>query len=103
MRFFQDVKDRIGLTWLVVILSLILIYFSYHLLMGDHGWIGYQAFQEDLKTAQVELALLSEKEERLLYKINLLKTPIDPDILEELAGKRLEYFHPQNKVIIPSS
>jgi cell division protein FtsB len=71
--------------WILPIISMaVLIYFSYHLIEGNHGWRAWRTLEQDIEISQKELEDLKEKEDEITNKVTLLRSDsLDEDMLDE--------------------
>jgi cell division protein FtsB len=61
-----------------------LVYFIYHLIQGNHGWLAWRSLEQDLATSHEKLKTLKQAQETLRNKVNLLQSDsLDEDMLDE--------------------
>ena len=90
--------------WPYLAAAFVILYFVYHLISGQHGLLAWKRLEEDLQKSQEIFKNIKTQEVSLERRINLLKNEIDPDLLEEQAGLRLNLHHPEDRVLlIPTS
>jgi cell division protein FtsB len=76
-------------------------YFTYHLIVGDHGMDSHAQLQTQLKTVEGELKGLQAVRERLDRDVALMRADkLDPDMLDERARTILNFSHPNDIVIM---
>jgi cell division protein FtsB len=76
-------------------------YFTYHLIVGDHGLDSHAQLQTQLKTVEGELKGLQAVRERLDRDVALMRADkLDPDMLDERARTILNFSHPNDIVIM---
>lgn len=97
---FHDIKDFLGNSWPYLFAGFILIYFIYHLIGGEHGLVAWQRLDAELTKEKNKLQLLKTEEEALDKWVRQMKNPINPDLLEEQAGKRLNLHHEDDKILL---
>ena len=79
----------------------LLVYFSYHLIVGDYGMEARTRFQTQVKTTEGELKGLQAVRERLDRDVALMRAnKLDPDMLDERARMILNFSHPGDIVIM---
>ncbi len=105
MYSFQALRHKIGSLWPFAIAFLVLLYFIYHLIQGDHGLLSWRKLETILTETQNTLQNLEEEHQKLEKRVYLLKNPhLDRDLLEEQAFQRLNLLQKEDKVLIlPSS
>ena len=82
------------------LLLLILIYFIFHALAGNRGIIAYFKLNQQIEKLTTELDSLRAERIALEHKVNLLKSPLDKDMLDEQARKILGVSKPNEKIFI---
>jgi cell division protein FtsB len=82
------------------LLLLILIYFIFHALAGNRGIIAYFKLNQQIEKLTTELDNLRAERIALEHKVNLLKSPLDKDMLDEQARKILGVSKPNEKIFI---
>jgi cell division protein FtsB len=76
-------------------------YFVYHAVEGDRGIIAWMQINQQIKTAQADLAKTDAAREALEQRVALLSnSSLDLDMLEERARIMLNFTHPDDLVII---
>jgi len=87
--------------WFPVGAILVLFYFLYHLVEGDHGWRAWQVLQRQLTMAEEVLEDRQEQKEILEHRVGLLKADhLDPDLLEERVRAMLNHASPQEIIVL---
>tara|TARA_R110002050_G_scaffold44262_2_gene105566 strand:+ start:28474 stop:28776 length:303 start_codon:yes stop_codon:yes gene_type:complete len=77
---------RFPLTKLILpLIALILIfYFGYHLIQGDHGWMAWKQLETKLTASRSKLDTLSNEQETWKNRVKLMRPDtLDPDMLDE--------------------
>ena len=101
MTVFEDIRLRARHIWLTVFGALVLAYFSYHMIQGNHGVIALFELRSNLAAAEAIQAKTGAEHRRLVQQVALLQPGnLDPDMLEERARVMLNYVHPDEIVII---
>ncbi len=101
MTLFEDIRLLVRHIWLTVVGALVLAYFSYHMIQGNHGVIALLELRSKVAAAEVIRSDTSAEHRRLVQQVNLLRPDnLDPDMLEERARVMLNYVHPDEIVII---
>lgn len=84
-----------------IIGALLLAYFSYHMVQGDHGLLSLLQLQAKVGQAQTLHSSLQGEREQLEARVALLRPDnLDPDMLEERARVMLNFAHPNEIVIL---
>ncbi|HQS83822.1 MAG: hypothetical protein B7Y25_02625 [Alphaproteobacteria bacterium 16-39-46] len=96
----HDIKDFFGNSWPYLFAGFILVYFIYHLIGGEHGLIAWRHLDAELITHQKTLTALKTQEDALETWVKQMKNPINPDLLEEQAGKRLNLHHAEDRILL---
>lgn len=90
-------------TWqtiLSVLAACIVVYFLYHTIQGDHGWMAMLRLKNEVSAQQANLSQLQKEHQDLDHRIHLMRPDsLDPDLLDEESRKALDYTKP-NEVII---
>ena len=83
-----------------VVATLILCYFGYHAIEGNHGlkaWLSLSAEQAKLSE---QAAIIHARRDKLEKRVRLMKPDsLDPDMLSEQARAVLGYVHPDEMVV----
>jgi len=86
-------------SWLLRGLALlVLAWMTYDLIFSDHGYLVYQAEQQQVQDLQLQLEALNEQREQLAK--NILRLRHDPKALEDLVHRDLGYLHPDEFMMI---
>ncbi len=96
----HDIKDFFGNSWPYLFAGFILVYFIYHLIGGGHGLIAWRHLNSELEEKQRILTTLKIEEEALETWVKQMKNPINPDLLEEQAGTRLNLHHAEDRILL---
>ena len=84
-----------------IIGALLLAYFSYHMVQGDHGLLSLLQLQSKVEQARTLQAALQVEREQFEARVALLRPDyLDPDMLEERARVMLNFAHPNEIVIL---
>lgn len=79
-------------------------YFVYHAIQGDRGILAWMQINQQIKTAQAELATTDAERAAMEQRVALLSnTSLDLDMLEERARVMLNFSHPDDLVIFMRS
>jgi len=101
MTVFEDIRLRASQIGLTVFGALVLAYFSFHMIQGNHGVIALLELQSKVAAAEVIQSENSAEHSRLVQQVALLRPDnLDPDMLDERARIMLNYVHPDEIVII---
>lgn len=87
-------------TILSVLGACIVLYFLYHTIQGDHGWMAMLRLKNEVSTSQDNLSQLQKERQDLDHRVHMMRPEsMDPDLLDEESRKTLNYTKP-NEVII---
>ena len=101
MTLLEDIRLRARHIWLTVFGALVLAYFSYHMIQGNHGVIALLELRSKVAAAEAIRTETGAERQRLTQQVALLRPDnLDPDMLEERARVMLNYVHPDEIVII---
>jgi len=101
MTVFEDIRSRARQIWVTVFGALVLAYFSYHMIQGNHGVIALLALRDNVAAAETLAAETSAERQRVLRQVTLLRPDnLDPDMLEERARVMLNYVNRDDIVIV---
>ncbi len=101
MTVFEDIRLRARHIWLTVFGALVLAYFSYHMIQGNHGVIALLELRAKVAAAEVIQSETGADHRRLVQQVTLLRPDnLDPDMLEERTRVMLNYVHHDEIVII---
>ena len=101
MTVFEDIRLRARHIWLTVFGALVLAYFSYHMIQGNHGVLALLDLRAKIEAAAAIRTEARAERQRLELQVALLRPDnLDPDMLEERARVMLNYVHPDEIVIV---
>lgn len=101
MTVFEDIRLRARQVGLTVFGALVLAYFSFHMIQGNHGLIALFELQSKVAAAESIRSETSDEHRRLAQQVALLRPDnLDPDMLDERARIMLNYAHPDEIVIV---
>ena len=90
MRIRRSVSRFFGLAVLPAISVAVVSYFGYYAVWGERGYLALGSVQAQLIDARTQLVQLSDQNQRLEHRIELMKPgSTDPDLVEELARTQL--------------
>ncbi len=76
------------------------VYFVWHGVNGERGYLAWRNLQRDVGTAQAELDQVRGERENLERRVHLLYSQtLDPDMLDESARRLLNFGLPDEIVI----
>jgi len=101
MAVLDEIRNRArGAMW-PIIGALLLAYFSYHMVQGDHGLLSLLQLRAKVEQAQTVHTALRVEREQMEARVALLRPDnLDPDMLEERARVMLNFAHPNEIVIL---
>lgn len=97
---FEVRKRARDVVWPVLAICA-LAYVAYHIVNGDRGLVAWRALRDAVVEAKREADGAEAERLALAHKVRLLHPDsIDPDMLEEMARRQLNYGHPDDIVIL---
>ena len=79
---------------------LIVGYFVYHSVEGDHGALAWRQLDHRIAQAQTELDDLVSRKNALEQRVSLLRPEsLDADMIEEQGRRLLNFSHPDDIII----
>jgi len=101
MAVLDEIRIRARSALWPIIGALLLAYFSYHMVQGDHGLLSLLQLRVKVEQAQTLHASLQSERSQLDARVALLRPDnLDPDMLEERARVMLNFAHPNEIVIL---
>jgi cell division protein FtsB len=77
------------------------VYFVYHAIEGSRGWLAFNELGLELQQAERDLDRLTAERVALAARIQgLSDQSLDPDLLDELARRRLSFAAPADVIIL---
>jgi cell division protein FtsB len=90
-----------GRHWLVLFAYGLAIYFGYHAVVGSRGLLAWRQLNLDIAATQRDLAAVHEERRALEEKVRRLRPDsLDPDLIDELARRRLSLAGPLDVIIL---
>lgn len=82
----------------------LVLYFLYHTIQGEHGWLAAMRLEHKVKEAETTLDALEAERGALEHRVKLMrKDSLDIDLLDEKARATLNYTKPNEIVILTGS
>jgi cell division protein FtsB len=101
MSAFVEIRNRFRQAIAPIFGSVLVMYFSYHMVQGDHGLIAYLHLKAGVDEAEARYVEVHAQRLTLEHRVALLRPDnLDPDMLEERARVMLDFIHP-NEIVIP--
>ena len=101
MRWVSSINERIRQIAVPVFGALVVGYFAYHSMKGDHGLNAYIKLSGELAKAEEVLQERRSKREVIEHRTNLLRPDnLDLDILDERARDVLNLLNNNERVIL---
>lgn len=103
MALVDELKRRFRHVFAPLLGTLLVGYFAYHTVEGDHGIRAWQRLTQDIAEAEVRRDKLRTAETRLERRVSMLRPDsLDRDLLEERARLVLGYV-PTDAAVIGSA
>ncbi len=77
----------------------LVLYFAYHLVQGDRGLIAWLRLTQQIDEARATLAQVEAERAPLAHRVSLMRTRLDPDLLDETARADLNLVGADEVVI----
>ena len=97
--FIQNIRSGKRAAFHLAVLVL-LIYFIFHAIAGNRGILAFFKMNQKMDKATTELDNLRAERIEMEHRVNLLKSPLDKDMLDEQARKTLGVARPNEKVFV---
>ncbi len=100
MGFMGNIRARARPVIIGMLAVGLVVYFGYHTVVGDRGLIAWLRLDGKLAAAEIRLASLHMKRQRLESRIALIRERhIDEDMLDEQVRRMLNLIRP-NEIVI---
>jgi cell division protein FtsB len=100
MKLFSNTWLRLRQNFWPLLCVAAILYFAWHTVQGRHGLRAYMEYGSNLDRLEAEAAATQETRAQLENQRRLLQSrAVDPDYLDELARKKLNYMTGNEKVI----
>lgn len=100
MPVIAEIKRRSRQIVLPIVGASVIAYFAYHTVQGERGLLSYLRLSQEVRKADVALAELTARRERLENRVGLLDgTSLDLDMLEEQVRRTLNLAHPDDLIL----
>lgn len=101
MAVLREIRRRAPQIVPQVAAACLVAYFAYHAIQGEGGILAYLRTQEALKEAKAVRAELRDQRTELERKVELLREPLDRDLLSERARAVLNFGREDDVVVMP--
>jgi cell division protein FtsB len=100
MQGFETIIDQVRRSLWPLLCVLAILYFGWHTIQGRHGLRAYIEYGAQLDKLEAEAATTHDMRQVMENRKKLLGSEaVDPDFLDELARRKLNYVTPDEKVI----
>lgn len=104
MGIFLELQNKIKNSGLLLICILLFLYFSYHAVNGDRGFLKYVFLKKEISAAQKVADNYHHQKVKLEEKVKLLSSSsLDLDLLEERARVVLNFAGQDEFIILDDS
>lgn len=94
-------SNNIAVTAVSIVAAILVCYFMYHALEGDHGWFALRRLRIEAIETQEQINNIKAEREKLENRTRRLRdATLDPDVLDEVARQMLGYSKPNELVVI---
>lgn len=101
MTALVHMRGRLRQALIPILGSVLVVYFSYHMVQGNHGLIAYINLKSKVEQAEARYAEVHAERLDLEHRVALLRPDnLDPDMLEERARTVLDFVRPDEIVIM---
>ena len=81
---------------------LLVAYFVYHSIQGDHGALAWRQLDLLIAVAETSLESLDGQRDALEHRVKMLRPDsLDADMVEEQGRRLLNFSHPDDVVLVP--
>jgi cell division protein FtsB len=81
---------------------LLVVYFVYHSIQGDHGALAWRHLDLLIAEAKTSLESLDGQRDALEHRVKMLRPDsLDADMVEEQGRRLLNFSHPDDVVLVP--
>ncbi|MDE0810519.1 MAG: septum formation initiator family protein [Alphaproteobacteria bacterium] len=81
---------------------LLVAYFVYHSIQGDHGAVAWRQLDMLITEAETSLESLDSQRGALERRVKMLRPDsLDADLVEEQGRRLLNFSHPDDVVLVP--
>jgi cell division protein FtsB len=100
MDIFSDTWTRLRQNFWPLLCVVAILYFAFHTVQGRHGLRAYMEYGSNLDALETKAASTKDTRAQMENQRILLQSrAVDPDYLDELARKKLNYMTENEKVI----
>lgn len=101
MIVMRELRRRARYVMAPAFCCLLVVYFIYHMIQGDHGVIAWRHLDSRIVEAEGQLAALETQRGALEKRVMSLRPgSLDPDMIEEQGRRMLNFSHPDDILII---
>ena len=101
MSSLRDTRRRIKQVAPQFLSACVMLYFLYHAVQGDRGFLAWLRLTQDLEQAKLAAVEVGAQRERLGERVGRLQPEhLDPDLLDERARALLNLGRPDEVVIL---
>ena len=101
MSSLWDIRRRIKQVAPQFLSACVMLYFLYHAVQGDRGFLAWLRLTQDLEQAKLTAVEVGSQRERLEERVGRLQPEhLDPDLLDERARALLNLGRPDEFVIV---
>ena len=101
MAVLREIRRRAPQIVPQVVAACLVAYFAYHAVQGEGGILAYMRTQEALTEAKAVRAELRDQRTELERKVELLREPLDRDLLSERARAVLNFARDDDVAVMP--
>jgi cell division protein FtsB len=101
MSSLRDTRRRIKQVAPQFLSACVMLYFLYHAVQGDRGFLAWLRLTQDLEQGKLAAVEIGAQRERLEERVGRLQPEhLDPDLLDERARALLNLGRPDEVVIV---
>jgi cell division protein FtsB len=101
IRHHKNKQKSRGIIFVNITLGLLIIYFVYHALHGDRSIFEYRKLSSEVIIQQQKLDEINDEKAQYERRLSLVgERDIDPDLLDELARRKLGTLDQDEEMII---
>lgn len=95
-----EIKKRFQHVLAPIMVITLMSYFIYHMIQGERGLLSWRRMTQKIEAAEEKLEKIEEEQSYLKHRVSLMRpNSLDPDLLEELARKELNFARKEEIII----
>jgi cell division protein FtsB len=101
MSLWMSLKDRLSAALVPLLVLGALVYFGFHMVQGRHGLSAFAQYGQEIAVLEDQAQRVAAERTQIQNQVTLLQPrSVDPDYLDEMARRQLNYIAP-DEIVIP--